>query len=111
MHSLKNKTIGQLLKDTVSAYGNRDAVVYSKENIRYTYDEFYRETTKLAKALIGLGVKKAKTLPYGPRMFLNGCSFSLHQPASGPCLSLSTPAIKAVNLSICCSSPTLPLSF
>ncbi|MGP1908502.1 AMP-binding protein [Metabacillus sp. JX24] len=62
MQSLKNKTIGQLLKDTVSAYGNRDAVVYSKENIRYTYDEFYRETTKLAKALIGLGVKKGENI-------------------------------------------------
>ena len=62
MQSLKNKTIGQLLKETVSKYGSQDAVVYSKENIRYTYDEFYSETTKLAKALMGLGVKKGENI-------------------------------------------------
>ncbi|TDL78494.1 AMP-binding protein [Peribacillus frigoritolerans] len=62
MQSLKNKTIGQLLKETVSKYGSQDAIVYSKENIRYTYDEFYNETTKLAKALMGLGVKKGENI-------------------------------------------------
>lgn len=62
MQPLKNVTIGNLLRETVSKYGSQDAVVYSKENIRYTYDEFYEETTKLAKALMGLGVKKGENL-------------------------------------------------
>ncbi|QNG60784.1 AMP-binding protein [Bacillus sp. PAMC26568] len=62
MQPLKNVTIGNLLKETVSKYGSQDAVVYSKENIRFSYDEFYEETTKLAKALMGLGVKKGENL-------------------------------------------------
>lgn len=62
MQPLKNVTIGSLLKEMVSKYGSQDAVVYSKENIRFSYDEFYEETTKLAKALMGLGVKKGENL-------------------------------------------------
>lgn len=58
MVTLKQQTIGQLLLDAVNKYGTKEALVYSQENIRYTYQQFYDETTKLAKALIGLGVKK-----------------------------------------------------
>ncbi|MFC0271151.1 AMP-binding protein [Metabacillus herbersteinensis] len=60
MENLKQVTIGQLLKDAVTNFGHQEAVVYSKENIRYTYEQFYNETTKLAKGLLGLGVKKGE---------------------------------------------------
>nr|WP_110113701.1 AMP-binding protein [Bacillus sp. CGMCC 1.16541] len=60
MSELKKVTLGELLLDTVNQFGSQEAVVYSKEGIRYTYKEFYDETTKVAKALLGLGVKKGE---------------------------------------------------
>lgn len=60
MVQLKQETIGRLLKRSVDLYGDQEAVVYSKEKIRYTYKQFYDETTRVTKALIGLGVKKGE---------------------------------------------------
>jgi acyl-CoA synthetase (AMP-forming)/AMP-acid ligase II len=60
MEALKNLTIGELLADTVSKYGSQEAVVYSKEGVRYTYQQFYDKTTELAKALMGLGIQKGE---------------------------------------------------
>ncbi|MCA1032684.1 AMP-binding protein [Bacillus timonensis] len=62
MNHLKHVTIGELLVDAVSKYGNQEAVVYSKEGIRLTYEQFYNETTRLAKALLAIGVKKGDHL-------------------------------------------------
>ncbi|MFC3886749.1 AMP-binding protein [Bacillus songklensis] len=60
MVQLKKETIGQLLKHAVDQYGDQEAVVYSQEGLRYTYKQFYDETTKIAKALLGLGIKKGE---------------------------------------------------
>lgn len=60
MEPLKNVTIGELLDETVQKYGDREAVVYSKEGFRLTYEELSKEVTKLAKALIGLGIQKGE---------------------------------------------------
>ncbi|KZZ83273.1 AMP-binding protein [Bacillus sp. SJS] len=58
MNSLKQVTIGKMFQETVQEFGSREAIVYSKEEIRYTYQEFYEETAKIAKALMGIGIKK-----------------------------------------------------
>ncbi|WP_257346010.1 AMP-binding protein [Pseudalkalibacillus decolorationis] len=55
-----SETIGQLLKDKVNRFPNREAVVYSKEEIRHTYKEFYELTGKVAKGLMALGIKKGE---------------------------------------------------
>ncbi|MBE4907488.1 AMP-binding protein [Bacillus luteolus] len=60
MDILKDVTIGQLLKDAVNKYGKKEAIVYSNENIRYTYAEFYEETSKIAKGLMKLGIQKGE---------------------------------------------------
>ncbi len=60
MDILKDVTIGQLLKDAVNLYGTKEAIVYSNENIRYTYAEFYEETSKIAKGLLKLGIQKGE---------------------------------------------------
>ncbi|WP_243387645.1 AMP-binding protein [Bacillus kexueae] len=60
MEQLKNVTIGQLLERTVSQYGEREAVVYSKEDIRLTYKEFLQEVNNVAKALLKLGIEKGE---------------------------------------------------
>ncbi|MGP4080391.1 AMP-binding protein [Pseudalkalibacillus sp. R45] len=53
-----NQTIGQLLKEKAERLPGHDAVVYSKEGIRHTYEEFYELTGQVAKALMALGVNK-----------------------------------------------------
>lgn len=58
MKPLKQLTIGEMFSETVREYKDCDAIVYSKEEVRYTYQEFYGETAKIAKALMGLGIKK-----------------------------------------------------
>lgn len=60
MEALKSVTIGQLLEQTVSKYGEKEAVVYSKEGIRFSYREFLNEVNTIAKALMGLGIKKGE---------------------------------------------------
>ncbi|MCD7035858.1 AMP-binding protein [Metabacillus sp. GX 13764] len=60
MKPLIQKTIGQQLKDTAQKFAEREAMVYSKEGIRYTYEEFYGETGRIAKALLAMGIKKGE---------------------------------------------------
>ncbi len=55
-----NQTIGQLLKEKALRLPGHEAVVYSKEDIRYTYEGFYELTGQVAKALMALGVEKGE---------------------------------------------------
>lgn len=60
MKPLIQLPIGELLKKSAEKFTAREAMVYSKENIRYTYKEFYEETGRIAKALLALGIKKGE---------------------------------------------------
>lgn len=53
---LLGETIGENLKKTVDQFPQREALVSSHQNYRATYEEFYNQTTQVAKALIGLGL-------------------------------------------------------
>ena len=53
---LLGETIGENLKKTVDQFPQREALVSSHQNYRATYEEFYKQTTQVAKALIGLGL-------------------------------------------------------
>lgn len=54
---LLGQTIGANLKSTVEKYPNQEALVCVHQNYRATYQEFYNQTTAIAKALIFLGAK------------------------------------------------------
>lgn len=54
---LLGQTIGGNLKKTVEKYPNQEALVCVHQNYRATYQEFYNQTTAVAKALIFLGAK------------------------------------------------------
>ncbi|MDQ0067610.1 AMP-binding protein [Chryseobacterium lathyri] len=54
---LLGQTIGGNLKKTVEKYPNQEALVSVHQNYRATYQEFYNQTTAVAKALIFLGAK------------------------------------------------------
>ncbi len=54
---LLGETIGKNLRNTVEKFPDQDALICVHQNYRATYQEFYNQTTQVAKALIYLGVK------------------------------------------------------
>ncbi|MDR2236586.1 MAG: AMP-binding protein [Chryseobacterium sp.] len=54
---LLGQTIGGNLKNTVEKYPDQDALICVHQGYRATYQEFYNQTTAVAKALIFLGAK------------------------------------------------------
>lgn len=54
---LLGQTIGANLKSTVEKFPNQEALVCVHQGYRATYQEFYNQTTAVAKALIFLGAK------------------------------------------------------
>lgn len=54
---LLGQTIGGNLKKTVEKYPNQEALICVHQGYRATYQEFYNQTTAVAKALIFLGAK------------------------------------------------------
>ncbi|MGH1519274.1 AMP-binding protein [Chryseobacterium sp. JK1] len=54
---LLGQTIGGNLKKTVEKYPRQEALVSVHQNYRATYQEFYNQTTAVAKALLFLGAK------------------------------------------------------
>jgi fatty-acyl-CoA synthase len=56
--ALLQKTVGQIVKEQAVLYPNQEAYVYPEHGIRKTYKEFDEETDLLAKAFIGMGIKK-----------------------------------------------------
>jgi len=55
--SLLGQTIGANLKSTVEKYPRQEALVCVHQNYRATYQEFYNQTTAVAKALLFSGAK------------------------------------------------------
>ncbi|QJB56394.1 AMP-binding protein [Pseudodesulfovibrio sp. zrk46] len=69
--ALRNKTLGQLLDETIEKYPDTEAVVYVDRDFRLTYKEFGELVDTVAKGLMALGVKKgdkvavwANNVPY-----------------------------------------------
>ncbi|REC63077.1 AMP-binding protein [Chryseobacterium pennae] len=54
---LLGQTIGGNLKSTVEKFPNQEALISVHQDYRATYQEFYNQTTAIAKALIFLGAK------------------------------------------------------
>ncbi len=57
---LQEITLGKLLDNTVSKYGDNEAIVYVDRDLRLTYREFSQLVDKLAKGLMALGVEKGE---------------------------------------------------
>ncbi len=54
---LLGETIGENLKKTVEKFPKNDALICSHQNYRATYEEFYEQTSQVAKAILHLGAK------------------------------------------------------
>lgn len=55
-----HKTVGQIVKEQAAKNPDIEAYVYPEHGIRKTYKEFDKETDRLAKAFIGLGIEKGE---------------------------------------------------
>ena len=51
-------TLGQLLREKARSQPNRDFIVYSDRNLRFTYGEFDKRVDELANGLLAIGLKK-----------------------------------------------------
>ncbi|MBH0158484.1 AMP-binding protein [Fictibacillus sp. 5RED26] len=58
MAELMKVTVGDCLRKQALELKDQEAMVYSKLGIRYTYQEFYELTTKVAKGLMAMGIEK-----------------------------------------------------
>ena len=55
-------TIAQMLRDSVSRFGSRDAFIFPEQQIRRSYSDFEREVDALASGLLALGLGKGDRL-------------------------------------------------
>ena len=58
--TLLHKTVGEIVREQATLHPNQEAYVYPEHGIRKTYKEFDEETDLLAKAFIGMGIKKGE---------------------------------------------------
>lgn len=56
--ALLDKTISQLLRETVKQFGTREAVIFPSSGIRWTYTDFASKVDDLASGLLALGFEK-----------------------------------------------------
>lgn len=60
--SFLNLTIGALLDEVSERLTDKEAMVYADRSVRYTYGQLRQASEQVAKALIGLGIKKGDTV-------------------------------------------------
>jgi fatty-acyl-CoA synthase len=53
-----NCTVGELLEETARKYPDRDALIYSDRDLKYSYRELNARVEKLARGMHALGIKK-----------------------------------------------------
>lgn len=55
---LIEKTLGQLLEEKTSENPDKDFMIYSDRNLRFSYSQFNDRVDQLAKGLMSIGIKK-----------------------------------------------------
>ncbi|WP_409305671.1 AMP-binding protein [Peribacillus sp. SCS-155] len=60
MSDLLTVTVGRLLEKTAEAAGEKEAVVYHKLGLRYTYKEFERICREAARGFMSIGIEKGE---------------------------------------------------
>ena len=60
--ALSEQTIPALLADTVARFGERPAVLFREQGVRWTWREFALQVDELAAGLLGLGLQRGDRL-------------------------------------------------
>jgi fatty-acyl-CoA synthase len=58
MSDFVNKTMGDVIKDTVSRFPENPALICPQFNVRYSYSQLYDQCRKTARGLLALGIKR-----------------------------------------------------
>jgi fatty-acyl-CoA synthase len=58
MSGFVNKTMGDVIKDTVSRFPENPALICPQFNVRYSYSQLYDQCRKMARGLLALGIKR-----------------------------------------------------
>ena len=59
-NGLRERTLGQILDETVSKYPDNEAIVYVDRDFRLTYRQFADGVDEIARGLMALGVKRGE---------------------------------------------------
>ena len=59
---LIEKTIGEVLEDQVRAFPDKEFLIYSDRDLRFTFSQFDERVNNLAKGLLSVGLKKGDHL-------------------------------------------------
>jgi len=103
---LIGQTIGDLLDDVAARFPTNDSLVSVFENRRFTYAEFLEEVTRVARALMGLGVGKGRARGH---LVTNCVEWVLAQFATakiGAVLVTLNPAYRLYELDLPCGNPS-----
>ncbi len=58
MSGFVNKTMGDVIQDTVSRFPENPALICPQFNVRYSYSQLYDQCRKTARGLLALGIKR-----------------------------------------------------
>lgn len=65
MLQLSERTLGDWLEHWAETTPDKEYLVYSDRNLRFTWSQFNRRVDNMAKGLLAIGVKKVHTWGYG----------------------------------------------
>ena len=69
LFELREKTLGQILDETVARIPDKEAIVYADRNYRQTWREFADTVDLFAKGLMALGVQKGEKVAVPSRKY------------------------------------------
>lgn len=72
MLQLSEKTLGDWLEHWAEVTPDKEYIVYSDRNLRFTWKQFNERVDRMAKGLLAIGVKKIRTWASGPAMCPTG---------------------------------------
>lgn len=77
---LYERTLGQWLEHWAETTPDKEYIVYSDRNLRFTWSQFNRRVDDMAKGLISIGVERGTHVGYGPLMYPTGLLFCMPVP-------------------------------
>lgn len=72
MLQLSERTLGDWLEHWAEVTPDKEYIVYSDRNLRFTWKQFNERVDRMAKGLLAIGVQKARTWVSGPATYPTG---------------------------------------
>ena len=69
---LHNRTLGQWLEHWAETTPDKEYIVYSDRDLRFTWSEFNKRVDDMAKGMLAIGITMAHMSAYGRRTYRIG---------------------------------------